>query len=101
MPATKRGAWPVSQHISIPWDHIFQTVFSFFKLLLGWFSQLSQQVGADLGMWGQLGLYLLVVLLGCWILYQLFRVLTFILLRILLPVSIVALTLFLLVILTS
>ena len=91
----------MSLQMGIPWDHIFQTALSSLKLILDWFSQLSQQVGADLGMWGQLGLHLLVILLGCWILYQLFRVITFIILRILFPITIMVLTLLFLVILTS
>lgn len=91
----------MSLYINIPWDHIFQTVLSFLKLFVGWFSQLSQQVNAHLGMWGQLGLHLFVILLGCWILYQLFRVITFIMLRILFPLAIISLTLLFLVILTS
>ncbi|MCK4404132.1 MAG: hypothetical protein KAW02_03490 [candidate division Zixibacteria bacterium] len=87
--------------MNIPWDHIFQTAFSSLKLLLGWFSQLNQQVNTHLGMWGQLGLHLLVVLLGFWILYQLFVIIKFIMFRILLPLAIISLTLLFLVILTS
>jgi len=87
--------------MNVPWDHIFQAVLSSLKLLLGWFSQLSQQANAHLGMWGQVGLHLFLILLVCWISYQLFRVITFIMLKIILPLAIIVLTLFFLVILTS
>jgi hypothetical protein len=87
--------------MNIPWDHIFQTVLSSIKLLLGWFSQFNQQVGAHLGIWGQLGLSLFAVLLAFWMLYQLFMIIKFIIFRILLPLAIISLTLLFLVILTS
>gem|GEM_PF-3964864 len=91
----------MSLHINIPWDHIFQTALSSLKLLLGGFSQLTQQVGAHLGTWGQLGLLLFVVLLAFWMLYQLFVIIKFIIFRILLPLAIIILALLFLVILTS
>jgi len=87
--------------MNIPWDHILQTALSSLELLLGWFSQLSQQAGTHLGMWGQLGLYLFAVLLGFWILHQLFMVIKFIIFKIILPLAIIISTLLFLVILTS
>jgi len=87
--------------MNIPWDHIFQTALSFLKLFLDWFSHLTQQAGVHLGIWGQLGLYLFVVLLAFWVLYQLFVIIRFIVFRILLPLAIIISALLFLVILTS
>ena len=101
LPERNQGVQLVSVHINIPWDQILQTILSFLRLILGSFSQLTQQVGDYLGIWGQLGLNLLVVLLGLWILYQLLRILMLFILRALLPLAILSLTLFFLVILTS
>jgi hypothetical protein len=87
--------------MNIPWDEFFGTLLSYLKLLLSWFSQLAIHVGEHWGMWGQVILYILVVIIGFWTIYQLFRVAVFIMFRIILPLAIISLTLLFLVVLTS
>jgi len=87
--------------MNIPWDHVLCVALSSLKLFLGWLFHLNQQAGVHLDIWGQLGLNLFVVLLGFWILYQLFMVIKFIIFRILLPLAIIISTLLFLVILTT
>lgn len=87
--------------MNIPWDEFFGTFLSSLELLLSWISQLTIHVGDHWGMWGQVGLYILVIIIGFWIIYQLFRVAVFIMFRIILPLAIISLTLLFLVILTS
>lgn len=87
--------------MDVPWDHILQLILTFLRQLVGGLYQLGQQATGHFGMWGKLGLHLLVILLGCWMLYQLFRVILFILLRIIFPLMIVAFAFFLLILLTS
>jgi hypothetical protein len=87
--------------MNIPWDEFFGTLLSSLKLFLSWISQLAIHVGDHWGVWGQVILYILVVIIGFWIIYQLFRVAVFIMFRIILPLAIISLTLLFLAILTS
>lgn len=88
-------------HVGFFLDHVFQAMLSILELSWSWFSQLSQEVGARFGLWGTVGLYLLATMMSMWLVYQLFRILAFILMRIVLPLALVALSLFLLIVLTS
>ncbi|UCB51755.1 MAG: hypothetical protein JSV10_07140 [Candidatus Zixiibacteriota bacterium] len=82
-------------------DQILGAVLSLIRLLLSSFSDLTQQVGDLAGPLGQLGLYLFLTLFGLWLTYQILRILSLIVVRILLPVAALLLTLFLLVVLIS
>ena len=82
-------------------DQVLGAILSLIRLLLSSFSGLTQQVGDVMGPLGLLGLYLFLTLFGLWLAYQLLRILSLIVLRILLPVAALVLTLFVLVILFS
>jgi hypothetical protein len=87
--------------MSIWSDQILGAALYFIKLLLSSFLGLTQRLGDLAGPSGQLGLYLFVTLLGLWLVYQLLRILSLIVVRILLPLAAFLVTLFVLVILTS
>lgn len=74
---------------------------SIFEFSWSWFSQLGQEVGARFGTWGLAGLYLLAMMMSIWLLYQFFRILAFILFRVVLPLVLVAFSLFLLFLFSS
>lgn len=82
-------------------DQILGAALFFIKLLLSSFSELTQRVGDLMGPFGQLGLYLFITLLGLWLVYQLLRILSLIVVRILLPLAALLVTLFVLVLLIS
>ena len=82
-------------------DQILGAALFFIKLLLSSFSALAQRVGDLAGPFGQLGLYLLMSLLGLWLVYQLLRIISIIIVRVLLPLAALLVTLFILVILIS
>jgi hypothetical protein len=82
-------------------DQILGAVLSLVRLLLSGFSGLTQRVGDLMGPLGSLGLYLFLTLFGLWLAYQLLRILSLIVLRILLPVAALLVALFVLVILVS
>jgi hypothetical protein len=97
----KEGVSQVPPYIGIVLDSLLQTMLSIFEFSWSWFSQLSQEVGARFGTWGLAGLYLLAMMTSIWLLYQLFRILAFILFRVVLPLVLVAFSLFLLFLLSS
>ncbi|MGB2768684.1 MAG: hypothetical protein WBC88_03035 [Candidatus Zixiibacteriota bacterium] len=82
-------------------DQILGAALFFIKLLLSSFSELTQRVGDLAGPFGQLGLYLFITLLGLWLVYQLLRIISLIIVRVLLPLAAFLLTLFVIVILIS
>ena len=82
-------------------DQILGAALFFIKLLLSSFSELTQRVGDLMGPFGQLGLYLFMTLLGLWLVYQLLRIISLIIVRVLLPLAAFLLTLFVIVILIS
>jgi len=82
-------------------DQILGAALFFIKLLLSSFSELTQRVGDLAGPFGQLGLYLFMTLLGLWLVYQLLRIISLIIVRVLLPLAAFLLTLFVIVILIS
>jgi hypothetical protein len=91
----------VSVHLNIPWDRIFELILDGTGLVVGWFAQLIWQAGSQMGVWGQVVLYLFLILVGLWVLRQLVRVILFIAFRIILPLGVITLTLLFLVALTS
>ncbi len=91
----------MSLNVNIWLDQILGSALFFIKLLLSSFSELTQRVGDLAGPFGQLGLYLFITLLGLWLVYQLLRILSLIVVRILLPLAALLVTLFILVILIS
>ncbi len=82
-------------------DQILGAALFFIKLLLSSFSELTQRVGDLAGPFGQLGLCLFMTLLGLWLVYQLLRIISLIIVRVLLPLAAFLLTLFVIVILIS
>ena len=82
-------------------DQILGAALFFIKLLLSSFSELTQRVGDLMGPFGQLGLYLFMTLLGLWLVYQLLRIISLIIVRVLLPLAAFLLTLFVIFILIS
>ena len=91
----------MSLNVNIWLDQILQAALFFIKLLLSSFSELTHRVADLAGPFGQLGLYLFITLLGLWLVYQLLRILSLIVVRILLPLAALLVTLFILVILIS
>ncbi len=91
----------MSLHLDILSDQIFRLLLAVLGTITEGFAELIGQAFSQLGWWGQLSLVLFMILVGSWILYQLLRLVVFLMLRIVLPVAIIALTLILLVILTS
>lgn len=91
----------MSLHLDILLDQIFKLLVAAVGTITQGFAELIGQAFSQLGWWGQLSLGLFMILVGSWILYQLLRLVVFIMLRIVLPLAIIALTLMLLVILTS
>ena len=90
---------PLSMNVWI--DKILGAALFLVKLLVSGFSGLAQRVGDVMGPFGSLGLYLLLTLFGLWLVYQLLRILSLIVLRILLPVAAFLAAIFVLVILVS
>ena len=82
-------------------DKILGAALFLVKLLADLFSGLAQRVGDVMGPLGSAGLYLLLTLFGLWLVYQLLRILSLIVLRILFPVAAFLAALFVLVILVS
>ena len=82
-------------------DQILGAALSLVKLLLSGCSGFAQRVGDVMGPLGLLGLYLFLALFGLWLTYQLLRILSLIVLRILLPVAAFLVTLLILVLLIS
>jgi hypothetical protein len=82
-------------------DQVLGAALFVIKLLLGSFSELVQLVGDLAGPLGQVGLYLFLTLFGLWLAYQLLRILSLIVVRVLLPVAAFLLTLLVLVLLVS
>ena len=82
-------------------DQILGAALWLINLLLGCFSELSLRLDDLAGPLGSAGMYLLIALVGLWLAYQLLRILTLIILRILLPLAAILAALFVIVILTS
>jgi hypothetical protein len=91
----------VSLDINVMLDQILGAALWLINLLLGCFSELSLRFGDLAGPLGYAGMYLLIALVGLWVVYQLLRILTLIILRILLPLAAILAALFVIVILTS
>ncbi len=91
----------MSLNVNIWLDQILGAALFFIKLLLSSFSELTQRVGDLAGPLGQLGLYLFITLLGLWLVYQVLRIISLIIVRVLLPLAAFLLTLFVIVILIS
>ena len=95
------GVKPVFVIMNVLLEHILGAIFFLAKLLASGFSGLAQRIGDVMGPLGSAGLYLLLTLFGLWLVYQLLRILSLIVLRILLPVAAFLAALFVLVILVS
>lgn len=91
----------MSLDLNVWLDQILGAALWFIKLILSSFSELTLRVGDLVGPLGHVGLYLLMALVGLWVIYQLLRILTLIIVRILLPLAAILAALFVIVILTS
>jgi len=91
----------VSLNMNVWLDQVLGAILYLIRLLLSSFAGLTQQVGDVMGPLGLLGLYLFLALFGLWLTYQLLRILSLIVVRILLPVAAFLVTLLILVLLIS
>jgi hypothetical protein len=101
LPEKRQGVQPVSLNMNVWLDQVLEAILSLIRLVLSSFAGLIQRVSDAMGPLGLLGLYLFLTLFGLWLAYQLLRILSLIVLRILLPVAAFLVTLLVLALLIS